>query len=132
MPCLKRYTVIDVKNILSYSEGTGPAQERHPLITNEGWRDRTLGTGGEGGIPQASAFLTDKLNTLIFVITQSLNSPKGQAALTATCVFYQGESAVTAEKLQRASIVLDSNNGGRHPFKIVTAFPSKDDPFLGC
>ena len=69
---------------------------------------------------------------LILVITQLLNSPKGQAAHIANRVFYQGESAVTAAKLQRASIVLDSNNGGRHPFKIVTAFPSKDDPFLGC
>ena len=97
MPCLKRYTVVDVKNILSYSEGTGPAQERHQLITNEGLRDRTLSTGGGGGIPQASAFLTDKLNTLIFVIAQLLNSPKGQAAHIATRVFYQGESAVTAE-----------------------------------
>jgi len=136
---------------------TGHAQERHLLITDGGLRDRTLGGGAEPGIPQASAFLSDKLNNLIFVITALLNCPKGQQALAAldayadqgktrvvvveqasvlgcshirTRVFYQGGSKVTDETLVNAAIVLDSNIGGEYPFKMVTAFPCKENPFL--
>lgn len=186
MGCLKRYTVVDVKNILNYSEGenpkklnvetekvatlfgeltiamssdekTGHAQERHLVITDGGLRGRTIGSGADPGLPQASAFVADRLKDLIFVINALLNSKKGQEGLAAldayadqgktrvvvveegstlgcghisTRVFYQGGSKVADEKLIRAAIVLDSNHGGKHPFKIVTAFPCKEDPFL--
>jgi hypothetical protein len=186
MGCLKTYSVADVKNILSYSEGanssapkvgtqtvstlfgemtlamnssekTGHAQERHLVITEAGLRDRTLATGTGEGLAQASAFLADKMRDLIYVITALLNCQKGQEALAALdaygpqgktrvvvvedssvlkCmhisarVFYQGDSKVKVEKLARAAMVLDSNIGGKFPFKIVTAFPCKENPFL--
>jgi hypothetical protein len=186
MGCLKNYTVNDVKNILNYSEGTSPsqpkvgtkevstlfgdmtiamnsdvktghAQERHLLITEAGLRERTVGTGAEPGLPEASAFVAEKLRDLIFVITALLNSRSGQEGLAAldayaeqgktrvviveegsvlkcghisTRVFYQGDAKSKSEKVVRAAIVLDSNAGGKFPFKIVTAFPCKEDPFL--
>jgi hypothetical protein len=139
------------------NEKTGHAQERHLVITEAGLRERTLATGTGEGLAQASAFLSDKMANLITVITALLNCQKGQEALAALdaygpqgktrvvvvedasvlkCtqinarVFYQGDSKSKVEKLSRAAMVLDSNIGGKFPFKIVTAFPCKENPFL--
>jgi hypothetical protein len=186
MPCAKKYTPVEVKNILNYSEGTSPstvkvgtktvptlfgdvtialnsdektghAQQRHLIITETGLRDRTLGAGADTGLEQASAFVADRLKDLIFVVTNMLNCAKGQEGLAVldayaeqgktrvvivedarvlncthigTRVFYQGDSKSKSEKLARAAMVLDSNIGGKQPFKIVTAFPCQEDPRL--
>jgi hypothetical protein len=186
MPCAKKYTPVEVKNILNYSEGaspstlkvgtktvptlfgdvtiamnsdekTGHAQERHLIITETGLRDRTVGAGADAGLEQASAFMGDRLKDLIFVVTNLLNCAKGQEGLAvldayseqgktrivivedarvlscahiSTRVFYQGDAKSKNEKLARAAMVVDSNIGGKFPFKIVTAFPCKEDPRL--
>ena len=136
----------------------GHAMERHLLISDGQLKERTLPGDdpvANPGLPMASAFVADKLKDLCAVAHGLLNCEKGQTALswldayarlgkTRVCivenvadlglpavdvrVFYQGRDKSRTEKARQAAMVVDSNLGGKHPIKIVTVFPCKDDP----